>query len=81
MTKRQIVAKRKKIFCQMKEAQKTGYVSIGRRKKIPIWAAYRCLYCGEYFSRKGAEEHFGLTRKEYFKREKRKEARNKCSIR
>jgi hypothetical protein len=27
--------------------------------------AYRCLYCGEYFSQSGAEEHFGKTRIEY----------------
>lgn len=41
---------------------KSGMVSLRDGLKIPVWLSYRCLYCGEYFNRKGAEEHFGETR-------------------
>ena len=42
-------------------------VTIRNGKTIPLWAAYRCLYCGEYFNQTGAEEHFGQTRQDYYK--------------
>lgn len=51
---------------QTQEAQ-SGKVSLRNGSRIPIRFAYRCLYCGEYFSQVGAEEHFGKTREEYNK--------------
>ena len=30
--------------------------------KLPIWLAYRCLYCGFYFCQSCAESHFGKSR-------------------
>lgn len=50
------------INAQINEACKTGYVTIRGQGKIPVWCAYRCLYCGEYFSQSSAEKHFGKTR-------------------
>jgi site-specific DNA-cytosine methylase len=34
---------------------------------VPVWMAFRCLYCGEYFNQREAEEHFGKTRAEWEK--------------
>ena len=50
------------IIKQTNEACKTGYVTIRGQGKIPVWCAFRCLYCGEYFSQSSAEKHFGKTR-------------------
>ena len=36
-------------------------------KKIPIHLAFRCLYCGQYYCQKCAEEHFGKSREDYNK--------------
>lgn len=60
--------KRKRIFVrqQTKEAKETGFVTIRGCGKIPVWKAFRCLYCFEYFDKLHAEIHFGMTRKKYF---------------
>lgn len=50
---------------QTAEACKTGKVTVRSGHRIPVWLAFRCLYCGEYFSQSGAEEHFGTTRADY----------------
>ena len=42
-----------------------GSVVLRNGSVIPVWCAFRCLYCGEYFNQAGAEEHFGKTRIEY----------------
>lgn len=34
----------------------------------PLRFLYRCLYCGAFFCKKCAEEHFGKTREEYQRR-------------
>lgn len=47
------------------EASKTGKVTVRSGHKIPVWLSFRCLYCGEYFSQGGAEEHFGTKRADY----------------
>jgi hypothetical protein len=66
---------------QLMSAIKTGFVTcIGPHPescdwrahenhvlKLPLWKAYRCLYCGFYFCEKCAGEHFGKTRQEYEK--------------
>lgn len=72
-TKKEIEAKRAFVARQANEASKTGNVTLRncdelRRGTIPVWLAYRCLYCGEYFNQKMAEEHFGMTREEFFGR-------------
>lgn len=64
-------AKRKFVIKQTRQAARTGYVTLRncgeiRTGAIPVWRAFRCLYCGEYFNRAIAEEHFGMTRKEFF---------------
>jgi hypothetical protein len=46
-------------------AAKTGRVPLRNGRIIPVWLAYRCLFCGEYFGQGGAEEHFGKKRSEY----------------
>ncbi len=66
-----VQAKRDFVLCQTKEAEAHGHVTLRncgeiRTGTIPVWIAYRCLYCGEYFNQRGAEEHFGITRKEFF---------------
>jgi len=70
-TRKTVEAKRKFVAKQMQEA-KMGYVTLRncgdiRTGTIPVWMAFRCLYCGEYFNQSMAEEHFGMTRKKYFK--------------
>lgn len=32
---------------------------------IPLWRAYKCLYCGEWFCLACGERHFGMTRAEW----------------
>jgi len=43
----------------------SGFVPLRNGKIIPVRFAFRCLYCGEFFGQKEAEEHFGQTREEY----------------
>ena len=50
---------------QTREASQTGFIHIRNGKRTPVWIAYRCYYCGEYFNHAGAEEHFGKSRIEY----------------
>ena len=38
----------------------------GCTTRIPVWAAYRCLYCGLWFCQACASTHFGATRGEYY---------------
>ena len=47
------------------EACRTGKVTVRTGHTIPVWLAFRCLFCGEYFSQSGAEEHFGTSRADY----------------
>lgn len=57
--------KRNYVAKQTNEARKTDFVTIRNGKRIPLYMAFRCLYCGEYYNQAGAEEHFGKTRKKY----------------
>jgi|GEM_PF-2517759 len=41
--------------------------------KAPVYAMYRCYYCGEFYCEKCAPIHYGKTREEY-KKEQNKEA-------
>lgn len=59
------IAKCKWVAEQTNEASRTGFVTVRRGKRIPVWLAYRCLFCGEYFDQSAAEEHFGQKRSEY----------------
>lgn len=63
-TKRKIL-KCKWVAEQTTEASRTGKVTVRSGHTIPVWLAFRCLYCGEYFSQAGAEEHFGTARIDY----------------
>jgi len=69
-TEETIEKKRDFVYKQTAEARSTCHVTIREGGTIPLWAAYRCLYCGEYFHQVGAEQHFGMTREEYFSRKK-----------
>ena len=73
-TEETIEQKRAFVRKQISQAMDTGYVTIRNCGTIPLWAAYRCLYCGEYFNQTTAEQHFGMTRQEYF------EERKECLI-
>lgn len=59
------VLKCKWVTEQTVEAMRTGKVTIRSGHTIPVWLAFRCLYCGEYFSQAGAEEHFGTKRTDF----------------
>ena len=50
---------------QTYQASNTGVVRLRNGQIVPVWMAFRCLYCGEYFNQSGAEEHFGKTRMEF----------------
>jgi len=67
-TEENVEEKREFVAQQTKQAKETGLVTIRSNTilTIPLWMAFRCLYCGEYFNQSGAEEHFGMTREEYF---------------
>jgi len=70
-TEESVEEKREFVAKQTKQAKETGWVTLRncgeiRTGTIPLWMAIRCLYCGEYFNQSGAEEHFGMTREEYF---------------
>ena len=52
---------------QTHEASNSRFVTIRNGRRIPVWMAFRCLYCGEYFNQAGAEKHFGKTRIEFNK--------------
>ena len=74
-TKETVEEKRNFVAKQTREASTTGHVTLRncgeiRTGTIPLWMAFRCLYCGEYFNQSGAEEHFGITREKYFAEQK-----------
>jgi hypothetical protein len=74
-TKETVEAKREFVAKQAREAMKTGSVTLRncgeiRAGTIPVWMAYRCLYCGEYFNQSRAEQHFGMTREKYFSKKR-----------
>lgn len=65
-----IKAKRDFVAKQTNEAASTGHVTLRdcgeiRTGTIPVWLAFRCLYCGEYFNQTMAEDHFGMTRAQF----------------
>lgn len=59
MEKRELVRK------QTMQAMGTSSVNCSCEIKLPLWLAFRCLYCGGYFCQKCAEKHFGKTRSQY----------------
>ena len=74
-TKKEVDAKRAFVSKQANEASKTGFVTLRDRGEIrtgtiPVWMAFRCLYCGEYFNQSMAEDHFGMTREQLYADEK-----------
>jgi len=67
-SQKSIRAKRAFVAKQTQEAESTGHVTLrncGEIRTIPVWMAFRCLYCGEYFNQVMAEDHFGMTRKQF----------------
>lgn len=54
------------VLAQLKEARDDAMITTRQGNRIPLRFAYRCLYCGEFFSQAGAEEHFGKTRIEHW---------------
>lgn len=52
---------------QLREARAENFITTRTGTHIPLWLAYKCLYCGEFFSQSGAEKHFGQTRIEHNK--------------
>ena len=65
MSTKKKILKCKWVAEQTIEASRTGKVTVRSGHTIPAWLAFRCLYCGEYFSQVGAEEHFGTARADY----------------
>jgi len=63
-----VEAKREFVMRQTEQAKSTGWVNIRHCGMIPVWIAFRCLYCGEYFNQSTAEQHFGITVEDFFKR-------------
>ena len=59
------ILKCKWVAQQTVQACRTGKVTVRSGYTIPVWLAFRCLFCGEYFDQVGAEEHFGQKRTEY----------------
>ena len=73
-----VAAKRAFVAKQTKEAASTGNVTLRncgeiRTGTIPVWVAFRCLYCGEYFNQTMAEDHFGMTREQFLNNLQKKE--------
>ena len=52
---------------QTREASSSRSVTVRDGHKVPVWMAYRCLYCCEYFNQVEAEKHFGKTRMDFNK--------------
>lgn len=77
--KEEIEADIKRAFVrkQFEEAKGPGHVTCGCGLRLPLRFAYRCLYCGEFYCQSCAEEHFGKTREEYFKKKEKKEKAEK----
>lgn len=50
---------------QTQQAASHGFIRCFCEIKVPVWKAYRCLYCGEFYCLRCAEVHFGKTRAEY----------------
>lgn len=61
-----LIMKSEWIRHQMNEAIRCGMIPTRDGHRIPVRFAYRCLYCGEWFSQTGAEKHFGRTRIDYW---------------
>lgn len=49
---------RKILITQMREVIRTNTVTCTRGLKLEIIKAYKCLYCGIWFCRRCAKEHF-----------------------
>lgn len=67
LTKREIVALQLK-EAKQREPGKYPYVSCYGHipaKAVPLWAAVRCYYCGQFYCEACAAEHFGKSREEY----------------
>ncbi len=69
-----VKAKRDFVAKQLKEARTTGNVTLRdcgeiRTGTIPVYLAFRCLYCGEYFNQSMAEDHFGMTREQFLEKQ------------
>lgn len=51
---------------QTREAKdERPFIRCGCMKKVWLIHAYRCLYCGEWYCKECAEQHFGKTVAEY----------------
>lgn len=65
--KKEITAQQ--VMAQLSEIQKQGAneikVTCICEKRLPLFMAFRCLYCGIFMCQKCAESHFGKTRMEY----------------
>lgn len=56
------ITKKEWVTQQTVEASATNKVTVRSGIVVSVWMAFRCLYCGEYFAQKQAEEHFGHKR-------------------
>jgi len=50
------------IASQLRQARDEQHITTRSGQRIPVRFAYKCLFCGEFFSQAGAEKHFGQTR-------------------
>ncbi len=51
----------KQCYNQLSSAIKSQPVECQCKRKIPSWKMYRCFYCGKFFCRKCAKDHFEQT--------------------
>lgn len=59
-------AKRDHVLRQMQQASASKTeIECRCGQRVRLWMAFRCLYCGEYFCKGCAEEHYGKSRAEY----------------
>ena len=64
-TKLRTVRKSEWVAFQLRQARDENHITTRVGHRIPVPCAFRCLYCGEFFSQTGAEKHFGQTRIEH----------------
>lgn len=53
------------LMSQIKDARAGNDIECVCGRRLPIWALYRCLYCGTWMCQSCAEHHFGKSRGEY----------------
>lgn len=61
----EILEKRERVRIQVQEAMTSGVVFCACSQRLPVYRAFRCLYCGEFYCTTCGERHFGMTKREW----------------